>query len=698
MSFVSRMMRDLRKSSRPRHRCQESRRDRRATLRPETLERRMLLAADFVGGQPVLETQSNAPRVLFVRGGDRTGGFLEAVNDTQRTEQLADINNFTTGGRNHGWGQLRNVLEGGGFVVEQITEGSETTSGPAEGIHIDLEAISLSQYDVVVFGSNNAVYDQAAIDAFDGYIQAGGSALFISDANFGGDWADAPNSDQQFLSQLGIEVHQDQGTYVVGNQPGEILQPTHPVFAGINSFDGEGVSPFHVAQAVPGVNVLLLAGAEGNTRLNQPPFGGNNRGPSVASGPADASVIAATYGSGRVVGHFDRNTFFNTGGAGTDITRFDNQPYALNLFDWLANGSGALDFGDAPSTYPTLLPGGAAHEAFGPRLGDLRDSELDGQPGAMADGDNNNGGNDEDGVMFGAIQVGTTMAAVNIDLQNATTAKVDAWIDFDGSGTWEASERVFNAQPVSSGIQTINFAIPAGAVSGQTFARVRVSSTGGLDVGGMALDGEVEDYLVNILSAQPQVETVVINDGVDPTRSKVTSLTVQFDSEVNHSALDSAFTITNITDSFAVGAINVAATDANGKTTAVLTFGGTSTISPQLASLATTLSDGNYRMDIAAAHVMLADGDMSTMSTDYAFGGQTAEQPNNDDFFRWYGDANGDGFTDFNDFASGFLPAFGSQNGVGTNYNEGFDANGDGFVDFTDFADNFLPRFGTGRP
>ena len=180
---------------------------------------------------------------------------------------------------------------------------------------------------MVVFGSNNSVYDTAAINAFDLYIQGGGSALFISDANFGGDWADAPNSDQQFLDLLGITVNQDQGTYVVGNQPGEILQPTHPIFDGINSFDGEGVSPFRVSQSVTGVDVLLLAGAEGNTRLNQPPFGANNQGPSVPTGPGDASVIAATYGSGRVVGHYDRNTFFNTGGAGTDITRFDNEQY-----------------------------------------------------------------------------------------------------------------------------------------------------------------------------------------------------------------------------------------------------------------------------------------------------------------------------------------------------------------------------------
>ena len=58
----------------------------------------------------------------------------------------------------------------------------------------------------------------------------------------------------------------------------------------------------------------------------------------------------------------------------------------------------------------------------------------------------------------------------------------------------------------------------------------------------------------------------------------------------------------------------------------------------------------------------------------------------------------GGGFTDFTDFANGFLPAFGSEIGVGNNYNEGLDANRDGFVDFTDFATGFLPQFGSERP
>ncbi len=272
--------------------------------------------------------------VLFIRGSAGSGGFLEGGSD----EQLGDITNFSTSGGNHGWGTLANTLSAAGFTTTQIIEG---TTPDQSGAPVPLATMDLSVYDAIVFGSNNAVYAQADVDAFEQYILDGGSALFISDANFGSDWADASNSDQQFLDLIGVQVHQDQGTYVVGNSAGEILAPNHPIFAGqgpaevVSQFDGEGVSPFHVSTVIPGVAVTLLAGAEGQTRLNQPPFGDQNQGPSRATDSGDASVVAATYGAGRIVGHYDRNTFFNLNGAGTNITRFDNEQYALNLFNWL---------------------------------------------------------------------------------------------------------------------------------------------------------------------------------------------------------------------------------------------------------------------------------------------------------------------------------------------------------------------------
>ncbi|MEL7238647.1 MAG: dockerin type I domain-containing protein, partial [Planctomycetota bacterium] len=288
-------------------------------------------------------------RVLFIRGADRSGGFLEAGNDEDRTEQLADINNFNTNGGNHGWGTFADTLRDHGYDVTQITETVETgapPTGPTEGVHVDLETLDLLQYEVVVFGSNNATYDQAALDAYEDYVRRGGATLFISDANFGGNWGDAPTSDQPFLDLVGWTMNQDQGTYALNRSSGDFVVPDHPILAGIDSFDGEGVSPVNLAGATTGQRLTI---AKGNTRNNDAVGAGSSR--PVNDG--DASLAVANLDGGRIAAHFDRNTFFNQNGAGTNINRLDNAQYARNLFDWLAGRIGDTRAPTAAATAET---------------------------------------------------------------------------------------------------------------------------------------------------------------------------------------------------------------------------------------------------------------------------------------------------------------------------------------------------------
>jgi hypothetical protein len=289
----------------------------------------------------VNRVRADAPRLLFLRGADRSGGFLEASNDAGRAAQLADVDDFTTGTVNRGWGELRTTLEAEGLLVEQIKETAENGSGPSSGLPVPITTTPIDRYAAIVFGSNNARYTSADVDAIDAYVRTGGAALFISDANFGGDWADAATSDQAFLDRFGLRMNQDHGTYAIQRSAGEFLVPDHPIFAGVNSFDGEGVSPAMVEAPPPGIAHTLLARAEGNTRVNTPPFGALNQGALRAVTATDAALVVASAGLGRVAVHFDRNTFFNAGGAGTDLTRLDNRRYAINLFDWLAQAAPA---------------------------------------------------------------------------------------------------------------------------------------------------------------------------------------------------------------------------------------------------------------------------------------------------------------------------------------------------------------------
>ncbi len=282
-------------------------------------------------------------RLLFIRGAERSGGHLEARDDEARTEQLADIYNSSTRKGNHGWASLRELLERDGYQVEQIEEPLEAdapSTGQTSGAGIDLATLKLDRYAVIVFGSNNAKYDAASVDALEDYVRRGGGALFISDTNFGSDWGDAPDSDQQFLDRFGLEMNQDRGTTVLSRSTGQFVLAGHPIFQGVEAFDGEGVSPGHLPaiDPPPGVTRTRLAAMSGDTRNNDGAIGKNARGGTGRpSTEQDGSLISATLGDGRVLIHFDRNTFFNENGAGTDLFHHDNARYATNLFRWLSS-------------------------------------------------------------------------------------------------------------------------------------------------------------------------------------------------------------------------------------------------------------------------------------------------------------------------------------------------------------------------
>ncbi len=175
-----------------------------------------------------------------------------------------------------------------------------------------------------------------------------------------------------------------------------------------------------------------------------------------------------------------------SGGDSSDIGTFELTP---------------IDYGDAPSPYPTLIANdGASHSAGGPRLGATIDFEANGQPNTDATGD----GADEDGLsLVSPLLTATvnTTASVVVNVQLAV-GKLDAWIDFNQDGDWlDDGEQIAASQSVVVGDNLLNFTVPAGALVGTTFARVRLSTAGGLAPTGPASDGEVEDYQVSLSSA-----------------------------------------------------------------------------------------------------------------------------------------------------------------------------------------------------
>jgi PKD repeat protein len=169
-----------------------------------------------------------------------------------------------------------------------------------------------------------------------------------------------------------------------------------------------------------------------------------------------------------------------------------------------SEGPDQLDFGDAPDpTYPTLFTSNGARHIVqqGFFLGSGIDAEPNGQPTTLANGDNSNGSNDEDGVFMSPfIAPGQ---AVPITIVASAAGTVNAWLDFNANGSWaDAGEHIIAAMPVNAGANSFTINVPAGAKVGPTYARFRFSSIRQLSYDGLAPDGEVEDYVLEIKDRQ----------------------------------------------------------------------------------------------------------------------------------------------------------------------------------------------------
>jgi hypothetical protein len=169
------------------------------------------------------------------------------------------------------------------------------------------------------------------------------------------------------------------------------------------------------------------------------------------------------------------------------------------------------DFGDAPISFPVLsTQNGASHIAQGPMLGTKRTAEFNGEPSDQA-----SSSTDDDGVQFANLRAGTVNAQLAVNVGNVTRDTfVQAWIDFNGDGSWSGSdEQIVSEYRVSNGRTVIPFSVPSTARLGISFARVRISTQSKVTPYGQAIDGEVEDYKVDISGAIPstgsfQVHTV----------------------------------------------------------------------------------------------------------------------------------------------------------------------------------------------
>ena len=163
-----------------------------------------------------------------------------------------------------------------------------------------------------------------------------------------------------------------------------------------------------------------------------------------------------------------------------------------------------FDFGDLPDIYPTRLESnGARHSlpTYGEPtvyLGSGVSSENNGKPSANANLDEK-----DDGVKLNnnTLQNKTINAGTTITLKVTThgVGFLSAWIDWNGDGDFNDSyEKIATNIDGSGGVITFNVTAPSSAIDLVTYARFRYSYQRDLAPTGNAIDGEVEDYKINI--------------------------------------------------------------------------------------------------------------------------------------------------------------------------------------------------------
>ncbi len=189
------------------------------------------------------------------------------------------------------------------------------------------------------------------------------------------------------------------------------------------------------------------------------------------------------------------------------------------------------DWGDLPDTTPGFGRENYNTDKDGPvegpshpiipelQLGQTIDAELDGQPSAGANGDDNNPTtpDDEDGVITPIPQAGqANVFTVTVSNTTGQNAFVHGFVDWNADGDFDdENEQTTETIPAGStdGTVTLSFN-PAEIDKNVNFgARFRLSTDAALGPDGPATNGEVEDYIL-IYQTEPPADWSDLPDSI----------------------------------------------------------------------------------------------------------------------------------------------------------------------------------------
>jgi len=221
----------------------------------------------------------------------------------------------------------------------------------------------------------------------------------------------------------------------------------------------------------------------------------------------------------------------------------------ISIYDIDFGNKENRDYGDAPESYDGDNPASAGVSSDF-MLGTAVDAEANAQNTIGANGDDNAGSNDEQGVSLSVLAKGVNAtASVVVTAGNAQKAILNGWVDFNRNGVFDSSEQLefwldvdgdnerdlddpttknvdeeehlYKDIRLGSGEHDVRFKVPntASVENGVTYARFRLGVEAGLNATGPQLFGEIEDLVTSVVEDQPiavdDVLRAVEQDSVD---------------------------------------------------------------------------------------------------------------------------------------------------------------------------------------
>ena len=199
------------------------------------------------------------------------------------------------------------------------------------------------------------------------------------------------------------------------------------------------------------------------------------------------------------------------------IPSFDGEIYSGEVEDmrfFMTRGF-PYDYGDAPENdtlhYETLLASDGARHPISTSIGlgtvgssrsATPDGELDGRPSIYANGDDTDGFDDEDGILFQSYFAPGETTTIDVWMNGA--GYLHGWADFNRDGDFLDTGEYFlqfnNTVLPEVSRRFFDIATPETAVPGYTYFRFRYSSDPApFTPGGLGGFGEVEDHMMEIL-------------------------------------------------------------------------------------------------------------------------------------------------------------------------------------------------------